>query len=257
MKSLLALLVCCSLLAVTAASVTNKPGRQFSVKNSPGFTRDYSQFGQAGQYYDFTDYVPNLAQYGFDNMIRSLCQTGMWMYYEQVDYNQQAGVLLWVHGIEYCSDMSNNIADKTSSLRYAGSPYSLNGDCFTLYQGEFFTGSEYWGDQAYYPNIDYMAGDSSSLVINGVSPWTFYTSENYRGQAVCVYPNTDHDVVNDVSIDFGIYRQMSQLGLSDNSIRSVAKGCYSKTVINAAPLHTIRRDSNGAVGFIHKGGVEV
>jgi len=51
----------------------------------------------------------------------------------------------------------------------------LNGDSFTLYEGDYFTGSEFYGDEDYFTSLDYMAGKGSSLVITGVTAWTFFS----------------------------------------------------------------------------------
>lgn len=61
-----------------------------------------------------------------------------------------------------------------SSLRYGGSSSSLNEDSFTLYQGTLFTGSEFWSNTDVQV-LDYMDLDGSSMVLTGLSPWTFFT----------------------------------------------------------------------------------
>ncbi|KAF2366418.1 Gamma-crystallin-related, partial [Trinorchestia longiramus] len=218
--------------------------------SGPGFTRVYSEFNNAGYFYDFTDYVPDLRTYNFDNIIRSACQTGIWFYYDQTDYNQVASAVYWMHGIEYCGDFPLEFADVTSSLRYGGSPYSLNEDSFTLYQGELFTGSEFWSNTNS-ATLDYLDLDGSSLLLTGVSAWTFFTGTQYTGVAVCVYPSTDHDVGQDGTyLDLGIFASMADLGIPDNSIRSAVRGCYSEKVVRGKPLDAVHRAANGAMGVI-------
>lgn len=53
------------------------PDEQRTPKAGPGFTRVFDNYGQSGSYYDFTDYVPDLRTYLFDNLIRGACQTGL------------------------------------------------------------------------------------------------------------------------------------------------------------------------------------
>ncbi|XP_018016466.1 uncharacterized protein LOC108673189 [Hyalella azteca] len=238
-------------LALVAASSASQGSNKERPKiPGPGFTRVFSGFDSSEYYIDFLDYVPDLAAYGFDNVIRSACQTGVWFYYEQVQYNQAPGAVYWMHGIEYCGNFPLDYADVTSSLRYAGSPYGLNDDSFTLYQGQTFTGSEFWGETNS-GTLDYMDADGSSLVLTGRSPWTFFTGTQYTGTAVCVYPSTDHDVGSDGTLlDLGLFTSMSDLGLPDNSVRSVAKGCFSKKVVRGRPLEALHRSANGAMGLI-------
>jgi len=59
-------------------------------------------------------------------------------------------------------------------MRYADSPSTLNADTFTLYDGEFFRGAELYGTGSM-PSLGNMAGKGSSLIITGLSPWTFYS----------------------------------------------------------------------------------
>jgi len=61
-------------------------------------------------------------------------------------------------------------------MRYAGAlegPMS-NVDTFTLYEGEWFRADEFYG-VTNYTSLKYMAGKGSSLIITGLSPWTFYS----------------------------------------------------------------------------------
>lgn len=45
--------------------------------------------------------------------------------------------------------------------------------------------------------------------------------------------------------------QMSDLTLPDNTISSVAKGCFSKNVVHAKPLPALRREPHGAMGILN------
>jgi len=217
----------------------------------PGFTRTYSGYQQSGTYIDFTDYVADLYLYNFDNVIRGACQTGLWFYYSEIEYNQNPGSVYWMHGVEYCGDMPLEFADVTSSLRFAGSYVAHNVDSFTLYQGTFFTGNEFYGEADVYTSLSYMDSDASSLVLTGLSPWTFYTGVDNLGTALCVYPNTDHDLgLDGTRLDFGIFPTITELGFPDNAIRSAAKGCFSTNVAKATPMKALHRAKNGAMGIL-------
>lgn len=61
-----------------------------------------------------------------------------------------------------------------SSLRFVGSPVSLNTDTITLYEGTAFTGNEYYTEYDA-ATLGPLAMSVSSLVITGLSPWTVYT----------------------------------------------------------------------------------
>ena len=63
---------------------------------------------------------------------------------------------------------------QASSFRYAGSPTSLDGDSFTLYEAQGFIGAEFYGD-ASVPDLRNLASKGQSLIITGTSKWTFYT----------------------------------------------------------------------------------
>jgi len=43
----------------------------------PGFCRAFSGYDSSGNFYDFTDYVPDLDYYGFDDTIVSTCVSGL------------------------------------------------------------------------------------------------------------------------------------------------------------------------------------
>jgi len=245
------LLLLCALVAATTALATNKDPVP-SPKASPGFTRCYDRSDGGDPYVDLIDYQPDLSTIYFDNRVSSACQTGLWFYYSETDYNNRAGgYVYWMHGIEYCGVFPSTFDNMASSIRFGGSPYLLNEDSFTLYAGESFTGDEFWSYKNE-PDLTYIANRGSSLVITGQSAWTFYSELNYCGHSVCVYPSTDHDVSPDGSdrLDLGLFPSISSTGLASDSVSSAAKGCYSRTVVKAAPLKASERKANGASGLI-------
>merc|ERR1711942_615672 len=64
----------------------------------------------------------------------------------------------------------------------------MQADTLTVYEGEYFTGNEFYctSDCGNLGNLDL---DASSMIITGTSPWTVYDGQNYSGNAICVYPN--------------------------------------------------------------------
>jgi len=251
------LLLLAALVGAALAASTNKESIAFtnkqpvaSPKSSPGFTRCYDNAAGGDPYVDLVDYQPDLRTIYFDNRISSACQTGLWFYYSETDYNKgSGGFVYWMHGIEYCGEFPRTFDNMASSIRFGGSPFYLNEDSFTLYEGDSFTGDEFWSNQ-HEPDLSYIANRGSSLVITGQSAWTFYSELNYNGRSVCVYPSTDHDVNGNDRLDLGLFPSISSTGISDDSVSSVAKGCYSSTVVKAERLPAEHRAAHGAMGVI-------
>merc|ERR1719369_1160234 len=104
-------------------------------------------------------------------------------------------------------------------------------DTWTLYEGTIFTGSEYYGEGDS-QDLGPLSYQASSLIVTGKSAWTFYEGRDYSGYRVCVEPNTDHDVgANGGVLNYGIFTSVTDVGMTDNSIGSVRKGCWSDKVV--------------------------
>lgn len=58
------------------------------------FADFYSGRNQVGSSLRLTDYTPNLSVYGMDNTISSACYNGIWIMYEDYDYNPRLQVSL-------------------------------------------------------------------------------------------------------------------------------------------------------------------
>ncbi|KAF2357853.1 hypothetical protein FHG87_011393, partial [Trinorchestia longiramus] len=101
-----------------------------------------------------------------------------------------------------------------------------------MYEYTSFRGNEFRGNA----NVDYL-GDldaaASSLIIIGQSAWTFYSDIEQTGAAVCVYPSTQLVGEDGTFMNYAYYCRLSEIGLPDNSIRSVARGCLSDRVVRA------------------------
>ncbi|XP_018020228.1 uncharacterized protein LOC108676624 [Hyalella azteca] len=102
-----------------------------------------------------------------------------------------------------------------------------------MYEGTSFRGEEFRGDEdaAQLGDLDLAV---SSIIVTGQAAWTFYTGLDYTGASVCVY--ADHTSTDgSIDLDYARFENLSELGLPDNSIRSVARGCFSERVVGAAP----------------------
>ncbi|KAK7081123.1 hypothetical protein SK128_027949 [Halocaridina rubra] len=196
-------------------------------------------------------YVPDLTGYGIDNDIESATQTGLWMYYENADYNPESASVFMVHGINISINFPPEYANIVTAIRYAGEATLPNADTITLYQGTAFTGEQLFAvtDAG---SITILDADASSFIITGLSPWTLYTETSYAGESYCVYPDTDHDVSPEGDqLDFGIYPDITSLGIPDDAIRSLRKGCFGNEVMNATPLKYDGKAENGAWRLIY------
>ncbi|XP_018028087.1 uncharacterized protein LOC108683296 [Hyalella azteca] len=197
------------------------------------YLKAYTDYDPDGPYHEFLDYSPDLSVQGLDGYIKRVCVTGQWLMY----YERYYSVLRSIYnGINQCFNTSSSYP--VSSLRYAGSPYGLDDVYYNLYEGEEWTGNEFKGNTNA-PTVANLDMNVSSLSISGQSPWTFFTGLQYAGVAVCVYP--DYTINDD-----GIYLHHNRiskigltqdLGLPDNSIRSVAKGCLTDNVYRGGCPH--------------------
>ncbi|XP_018013012.1 uncharacterized protein LOC108670071 isoform X2 [Hyalella azteca] len=193
----------------------------------------YADLGLSGIHHQFTKYTPDLSAVQMDNTIESSCGTGLWLLYDATNYAlDSSAVCLW-HAVNYCSNWAAYCQNMVSSVRYAGSPHGLNNDYYNLYEGTSFRGDEFRGDEdaAQLGDLDLAV---SSLIVTGQAAWTFYTGLDFTGATVCVYAD-ETNTNSGIDLDFARIENLSELGLPDNSIRSVARGCFSERVVGAAP----------------------
>ncbi|XP_053640590.1 uncharacterized protein [Cherax quadricarinatus] len=209
-------------LSLTATAHARREPRAWEAQ-----VRCFSSKAQNGEWYDFNEPVPDLASYSFDNTIESATVTGMWIFYEETDYNAfNAGFVYWIHGIDFSTDFDSQYSNTASSLRYAGSAFDLNEDSWTVYTGQGFTEGALFGNTDA-STLGRFSGEVSSIIVTGTSDWTFYQGEGFTGSSVCLTPDIHH--TSDVRrFDVGIFPTPSDFDLTDNSIRSVRKGCHSQ-----------------------------
>jgi hypothetical protein len=205
----------------------------------------YDQYDGAGDYIIIPEnYIPDLAQEGFDNRAHSVCVTGVWLFYQDTDYNPNGG-----RGMEYVFGRDNycvnirTIAGTISSVRYAGAPKDYRSDSFTLYEHDYFQGREEY-TQNELPNLN-LVGSHKSIIITGNNHWTVYDRTNYQGNSLCLkVPDPGNNTPAFVS-------DLADLdpAIPHGSIRSVRKGCTSPqnvTISSFARMQTSFVPSNAA-----------
>ncbi|XP_018008032.1 uncharacterized protein LOC108665750 [Hyalella azteca] len=198
------------------------------------YLKAYFSANCTGPFHEFFDYSPELSIQGIDNSINSILFTGNWILYADNFYNIEGLGGTYGHwfGVNHCSNLVSPIAGAASSLRYAGSPYGIDDVYYNLYDGLGYAGDEFRSNTDA-ETVGYMDMRTTSININGQSPWTFYTGLQFTGEAVCLYPNY---VVADKNIQlrYAGVNTVTYLGIPDNSIRSVAKGCLTDNVYRGA-----------------------
>ncbi|XP_018015238.1 uncharacterized protein LOC108672123 [Hyalella azteca] len=202
------------------------------------YLKAHNDYDPDGPYHEFLDYSPDLSVQGMDNSIRRVCLAGQWLLYDEHYYS---GFKAFFSDVNQCHNLSSSYS--ISSLRYAGSPYGLDDVYYNLYEGDLWTGNEFKGNTNT-PNVANLDMKVSSLSISGQSPWTFFTGLQYAGEAVCVYPTY---VTNNggILLHHNSIPTITNLGLSDNSIRSVAKGCLTDNVYRGDRPHQGERGDQG------------
>ncbi|XP_018018173.1 uncharacterized protein LOC108674716 [Hyalella azteca] len=193
------------------------------------YLKAYFDTDPDGPYLEFDSYSSDLIVEGVDNIIKRVCMTGDWLLYEGSSYFGSS--YFYPGAIDSCHNLPS--VASVSSLRYAGSPIGLDDIYFNLYTGAYYTGAEMTGN-ADLGNLGSFDLAISSLVISGQSPWTFFTGTQFDGVAICVRPTflTDN---NGVSYHHAYVNLVADLGIPDNSIRSVARGCKSGNVYRGKP----------------------
>ncbi|KAF2353026.1 Gamma-crystallin-related [Trinorchestia longiramus] len=229
MQSIFAYLLVATAVASAAPSANQEIGKVQTIR----FTQVFTEPSNVGPSEDFFTYAPDLSLQGIDNAIESACQTGLWIYYNDVNYE---GDNCWTIGISACYIIFEAQCNaQASSLRYAGNPDELNGDYLNLYAGEYFVGTEF-RTNASAITVGEIDQQVSSVIISGNSEWTFFTGPNFSGTSVCSGPNEHYTHDDGTKLSFARIYQMSDMDLPDNSIRSVLKGCVKDAVVEVEAL---------------------
>ncbi|CAL4105042.1 unnamed protein product [Meganyctiphanes norvegica] len=190
-------------------------------------TRLYTAPFGMGQFWDFNSSIPDLGVYGFENTIRSICLTGIWIYYENIDFNKIPGQVFWMPGFKSCTNLPRNFQNsKFSSVRFAGSPTNINSDSWTLYDGASFTRNSLYGTQDS-GDLGELDLKVSSVILTGTSPWSFYSGKGWNGRGACVFPTQYYTLENGERFNFRLIPRITAMNIPDNAVRSIKKGCPS------------------------------
>jgi len=166
------------------------------------------------------DYIPQLRAYNFDNIISYCCLTGIWLLYQDENFNagNTYGADIWAFGNNYCIQMPSGFDNQASSLRYTGAPDDWHADTLNLYLNDYFIGGEEYayGDIA---QVNYN-DQAKSIVVTGCSGWTLYEGANYSGLCKCVWPASTSQCTP------GFYKTSKDLGNMAGRISSARHGCF-------------------------------
>ena len=200
------------------------------------------ELNQGGETLRIIDYTSDLGPFRWDNRIRSICVTGIWIVYSDANYNtaNPGATNMWAFGNEHCLNVPAGFENKASSMRYTGVPDAWTSSSINFYYHEYFIGGEEYS-YVDYPQLSYN-DNTKSIIITGCEPWTVYADRNYLGNCKCLVP------ASTTKCTPGFYSTESSLGYMARSISSARKGCYcAKTAL--PDNHGVKDDVNGAHGF--------
>ncbi|XP_050722106.1 uncharacterized protein LOC127001526 [Eriocheir sinensis] len=176
-----------------------------------------------GVYHDFNEPVPYLDSYDFDNTIESARVTGVWLFYDNVEYNTyESGMVHYSWGLDY-SDTFDGVHNRVSSLRYAGSQLVINENGYNLYHGTYYTGKHLYETNDI-PDLTVFHQDVTSIIIIGQSSWTFCEGTYYTGNCQCLYA-TQYDQNTLHRLDVGFYPTIHDYPVGLSQVMSVHQGC--------------------------------
>jgi len=162
-----------------------------------------------------------LGSQGWDNRAESGCVNGIWLFYDQPNFNQGIDTTM-----EYVFGPANDcvnfatLGNRLTSMRFAGEPADYRADSITFYETTYFQGAEEYTVNPL-PQLN-LSGRIRSLIVTGNSPWTVYSSSSYLGDSICVYPPRPG------SYEPAFVSDTRQINAPWGSIRSVQKGCWNK-----------------------------
>ncbi|TRY76468.1 hypothetical protein TCAL_05345 [Tigriopus californicus] len=217
----------CLLSLASAALASDKPWRLPEIakshqeKNQTLDCYDLRAFG--GKHVTFTENTFDLATYEFDDMISSCCFYGIWIFYDEPDYNMNnldaAVYLKW--GENACYTVDTEFNNRASSIRLAGAPDDYKQDSLNLYEGRLFMGKEQYFDEDAPQITEKNLG--ASAIVSGCSPWTIYADANYQGESICLQPRTD---TPDCYPTF--FFEPAEIGPLASNVSSIRRGCFAK-----------------------------
>jgi len=192
----------------------------------------YSGEKQTGASITITEYSHDLSVQGWDDLARSFCAVGVWILYDNPNYNLghdffESWSEVSINSERGCHEIPATHHGKLSSVRFAGTG-DLHDESATLYHGYFHMG----GEDLIIRDMDEL-GDferqASSMIVTGESQWTVYSEEYYSGISICLEP---WNVGNSIYVgSFEVYT----IGMPNNVISSIKKGCHATKTIKYIP----------------------
>jgi len=168
--------------------------------------------------------IPSLYPEHWDNRITYCIATGIWLFYEDDEYNTRNPEKgsLWIWGNGEAVQFPPSFERQASSIRSAGSQYNWqNDETLTFYMNEDFIGDQEFLD-CDKPRLNYD-DQAKSAIITGCSSWTLYEEINWKGKCHCV----GHGYKDSTRACDPIFLEHGQdLGIMDGKVSSVRKGCY-------------------------------
>merc|ERR1711970_732863 len=182
----------------------------------------YTAVDGGGASVSITEYQHDLGIIGFDDLTRSMCGQGVWILYEEKNYNwtHHSWTNFFASGDYSCDDLPVTWQNQGSSIRYAGTG-ELHDETITIYHSPDWAGGEIMFIREE-PFLGDYNNEASSMIITGESAWTVYSHPGYHGDPVCLQP---WPVGN--GYYFGAWN-VFDIGIPNNEISSVQKGCFSK-----------------------------
>ncbi|CAL4183446.1 unnamed protein product, partial [Meganyctiphanes norvegica] len=197
--------------------------------SGPSYLELYTVVGGECASTTIEEYTHDLADIGFDDLVKSVCGQGAWLMYNFPSYNMHHYVDAWTEFISFashgCHDLPVTRHGEVSSVRFAGTG-DLADETITIYHGfEYMRGEEMFiRDEDWFGDYN---NEASSLIVTGPSPWTIY-EHSLSGTAICLEPY-------DIGGSYVGGWDAEDVGMPNNVISSVKKGCFSEKVLKYQP----------------------
>jgi len=190
-----------------------------------------------GNKFKTTDYIPDLKTISFDNMISSCNVTGVWLFYDRVNYS--GSTTFWAFGYNFSVKIPEFFNNKAISLRDVGAPDDWKASSLNLYSNVNFTNEEEFA----YGDIPEIKIKAKSVIVTGCEPWAVYQEKNYQGQFSCIYPSDTKKCTP------GLYPTIHKLELVEK-ISSARRGCQEGSPIKTHLGAIWRHSASGAFGLL-------
>jgi len=191
-----------------------------------------------GAWHNVTEFTNDLNKVGFNDVTKSICGHGVWLYYSQLNYARSTWPFgdswteQFVHSEYKCHTLADSRQNQVSSVRFVGSG-NFEDEILTLYNGQEFTA----GEDVFIRNDDNLgvfSNTTESMIVVGESSWTIYATKYYQGEALCLDPSPMYNSIGEIGLYYGAW-EMSALSIPNNAISSLKKGCHAKRRVAYKP----------------------